>query len=415
MARTTRPLTNTEIKQTKIKDKEYNLADGDGLALRIKPNGTKRWLFNYSRPYTKRRANLSIGSYPELSLAEARVIRLKYRNLLIQDIDPQEYRDNIQSTEKEAHSNTFLNVSLKWHKIKKTAVSSEHASDIWKSLELHIFPKMAEIPIHKIRAKDTIEVLDPIAKRGTLEIVRRLCQRLNEIMVFATNIGLVDANPLSGIIKAFGVPQAKNMLTIKPEELPELMKALNRASITFSTRCLIEWQLHTMVRPGEAAGTRWDEIDLETKLWTIPAERMKKKRDHIVPLTEQTLSLLEELKPVSGHRDFVFPGHYDPKVHASPSAANMALKRMGYNGKLVAHGLRSIASTVLNDHEFNPDIIEASLAHVGKNEVRRAYNRAEYIERRTKLMCWWSDYIERAATGNMALAGSKKNLRIVNN
>ena len=146
-----------------------------------------------------------------------------------------------------------------------------------------------------------------------------------------------------------------------------------------------------MVRPSETAGTRWEEIDFKNKLWNIPAERMKKKRAHSVPLTEQTLEILEEMKPISAHREYVFPADRNPRTHANPSTANMALKRMGYHGILVAHGMRSIASTALNEQGFDPDVIEAALAHVGKDEVRSAYNRAEYLERRVKLMFYWSN------------------------
>ncbi len=413
MTNTTRPLTNTEIKQAKAKIKEYNLADGGGLALRVKPNGTKSWLFNYSRPYTKKRANLSIGTYPDLSLAEAREKRQEYRNLLAQEIDPQEYRSKQQVKNKEAHCNTLKNVAAQWLDVKKTKVSARHAEKIWQSLELHIFPEIGVIPIHKINAKDTISIIRPIESKGSLETVSRICRRLNEVMIFAVNSGIIVHNPLAGIYKAFGSPQTKHMLTIKPDQLSDLMKAIGRASIKFTTRRLIEWQLHTMVRPGEAAGTSWNEIDLDNKLWTIPAQRMKKKRDHIVPLSEQTLVILEEMKPISSHREFVFPSDKGPKNHANPSTANMALKRMGYGGVLVAHGLRSIASTILNEQGFDPDLIEAALAHIGKNEVRNAYNRAEYIERRKPLMEWWSDYIDQAATGNMSLSG-QNGLKIVN-
>jgi integrase len=204
--------------------------------------------------------------------------------------------------------------------------------------------------------------------------------------------------------------------TLKPSELPRLMQTLNIASIKIVTRCLIEWQLHTMVRPNEAATAKWVDVDFEKQVWTIPADNMKKKGngDHSVPLTEQTLKLLEFIKPISGHREYVFPADRNPRSHANSSTANMALKRMGFDKELVAHGMRALASTTLNEQGFDPDVIESALAHVDKNEVRRAYNRAEYLVRRRKLMCWWSDHIEQAATGNMSLANAKQSLRLVN-
>lgn len=408
MARTTKPLTNTEVKQAKPKTTVYTLADGDGLQLRVKPNGSKIWLLDYRRPFTKVRTSMSFGAYPTLSLAEARGKRSEAKALLAKDIDPKEHRDERLRLEFTARSNTLAHVAEQWLEVKKTKVSNAHALDSWRSLEIHIFPALGKVPIDKITAVKAIEVIKPVAAKGSLETVKRLCQRLNEVMTFAVNSGLIAANPLAGISNAFQNPAKQHRPTIRPDQLPALMKALSVASIKITTRCLIEWQLHTMVRPGEAAGTRWDEIDLNTKVWTIPAQRMKKNKLHCVPLSRQAIELLELMKPISAHREFVFPSDRNPREHANPSTANMALKRMGFDKVLVAHGLRALASTVLNEQGFDPDIIEAALAHIGKNEVRNAYNRAQYIERRIPMMAWWSDHIEKAATGNLSLSGTRK-------
>ena len=177
------------------------------------------------------------------------------------------------------------------------------------------------------------------------------------------------------------------------------MSDISYASIKLVTRCLLEWQLHTMTRPSERAKAKWSEIDLEKQLWTIPAERMKMRLEHKVPLTPQTINILSRLKPISGDRTHLFPSYIDHHKHCNVESANKALGRMGYKNRLVAHGLRALASTTLNEQDHDPDVIEAALAHVDKNAVRRAYNRAEYLERRRKLMCWWSDHIEAAASG----------------
>ncbi len=359
--------------------------------------------------------NIGIGAFPNISLKEAREFRTKYRALLAKDIDPQEHRDEQNAKETEAHGNTLKSVTEKWLEIKKGSVSKDHADDILRSLEIHIFPDLGNKPIHKLKAQATIKIIQPIASKGSLETVKRLCQRLNEIMVYATNSGIIEHNPLAGISKAFAPPKKQHQPTIKPEQLPKLMKAISRASIKITTRNLIEWQLHTMVRPSEAAAARWNEIDTENNLWVIPAERMKKKRPHSVPLTAQTLELLEEMKPISGNREYIFPSDRAPKKHANASTANMALKRMGYGGVLVAHGLRALASTTLNEQGFDPDIIEAALAHMDKNDVRSAYNRAEYLERRLKLMEWWSERIDQASKGIALSSGSHKTLRVINN
>ncbi|MFT5083826.1 MAG: integrase [Lentisphaeria bacterium] len=393
MARTTRPLTNTEVKQAKPKAKEYNLVDGQGLALRIKPNGSKLWLFNYYRPFTKKRANLSLGNYPTTSLAEARKMREEARQLLAQDIDPKEKREELEAKTTKALRNTLELVAAQWFELKKTKVTPNYAEDIWSSLKLHIFPQLGKLPLQQITAPKTIDTLKPIAAKGNYETIKRLCQRLNEIMIFAVNSGLLENNPLAGIKNAFQSPTKTNMPTIRPEQLPELVERVKNASIKLVTRHLIFWQLHTMTRPSEAAGTRWDEIDFDKKQWTIPEHRTKKRRVHIVPLSPEALAILEGIKPISGHREYVFPADRKPRTCINEQTANMALKRMGYGGVLVAHGLRALASTTLNEHGFDSDVIEAALAHVDGNEVRRAYNRAEYIERRRAMMCWWSQEI----------------------
>lgn len=413
MAKITKPLTNTEVSQAKPKDKEYNLSDGGGLALRVKPNGTKTWLFNYYHPYTNKRSNISFGTFPIVSLKQARDSRDNSRVLLSQDIDPKSHRENLKRQLQHEHSNTLEKITREWFSVKEVSLTPAYAEDVLRSLVKHIFPLLGKTPITQVNAVDVIKVLKPLSAAGSLETVKRLCQRLNEVMTFAVNTGVVKSNPLAGISKAFEAPVKTNMPTIRPADLPILMKALNTASIKIVTRCLIEWQLHTMVRPGEAAGTRWEEIDLNNKLWVIPAKRMKKKREHIVPLTDQAIQLLELIQPISEHREFVFPGDRNPKRHANESTANLALKRMGFHKKLVAHGLRSLASTTLNEQGHDADLIESALAHTDKNAVRGAYNRSDYLNRRRVLMCWWSEHIEQAANGNMSLTGVHL-LKVVN-
>jgi len=229
MARTTKPLTNTEVKQAKPKEKIYTLSDGAGLQLRIKPNGSKLWLFDYLRPYTKKRTSLSFGSYPAISLAEARSKRNTARELLAKDIDPQEHRDETSRLNDVAHNNTLEHIAAKWLEVKKTTVSKEHATDSWRSLELHIFPNLGKVPIHKVSEIKAIDIIQPIAAKGSLETVKRLCQRLNEIMIYAVNTGIITANPLTGINKAFQNPVKQHLPTLKPEELPLLMTTLSQA------------------------------------------------------------------------------------------------------------------------------------------------------------------------------------------
>lgn len=389
MARTTRPLTNTEVLRAKAIDKDLTLHDGDGLFMVVKTTGKKLWRFRYQRPATKQRTMLGLGAFPALSLADARRLRADYLSLLANGIDPQTQAEQLTEQKQNALDSIFSTVATNWFTLKQASVTPDYAKDIWRSLEKDVFPAIGEIPVQEIKARKLVEALEPIKARGALETVRRLVQRINEIMIYAVNTGLIDANPASGIGMAFEKPKKLNMPTLRPEELPKLMHSLVMSNLSVATRCLIEWQLLTLVRPSEASGTRWAEIDLESKLWTIPAERMKAKREHIVPLSSQAIEILEVMKPISAHREHVFPSRNDPKQAMNSQTANAALKRIGYGGRLVAHGLRSIASTALNESGFNADVIEAALAHSDKNEVRRAYNRSTYLEKRRELMSWW--------------------------
>lgn len=389
MARTTRPLTNTGVLRAKAIDKDLTLHDGDGLFMVVKTTGKKLWRFRYQRPATKQRTMLGLGAFPALSLADARRLRADYLSLLANGIDPQTQTEQLTEQKQNALDSIFSTVATNWFTLKQASVTPDYAKDIWRSLEKDVFPAIGEIPVQEIKARKLVEALEPIKARGALETVRRLVQRINEIMIYAVNTGLIDANPASGIGMAFEKPKKLNMPTLRPEELPKLMHSLVMSNLSVATRCLIEWQLLTLVRPSEASGTRWAEIDLESKLWTIPAERMKAKREHIVPLSSQAIEILEVMKPISAHREHVFPSRNDPKQAMNSQTANAALKRIGYGGRLVAHGLRSIASTALNESGFNADVIEAALAHSDKNEVRRAYNRSTYLEKRRELMSWW--------------------------
>ncbi|MEQ9946493.1 integrase domain-containing protein [Pectobacterium aroidearum] len=394
MARTTRPLTHTEVQKAKATDKDLTLHDGSGLFLLVKTTGKKLWRFRYQKPITGQRTMIGFGAYPALSLADARAMRDEKLSLLAKGIDPQQKVAKEEEEAQIAVESIFINVARNWFTLKQTKVSADHAKDIWRSLEKDVLPAIENIPVQEIKARTLIQALEPIKARGALETVRRLVQRINEIMVYAVNTGLIDANPASGIGMAFERPKKQHMPTIRPEELPKLMRTIAMSNLSIPTRCLLEWQLLTLIRPAEASATAWAEIDIEKRTWSIPAERMKAKRDHIVPLSNQALELLDIMRSISGNREHVFPSRNDPKKPMNSQTANAALKRIGYGGKLVAHGLRSIASTAMNEAGFNPDVIEAALAHCDKNEVRRAYNRSTYLEQRKELMDWWGNFVK---------------------
>jgi len=414
MPKQTTPLNDTQIKNAKAADDEYSLHDPRGLYLRIRPDGSKDWMLRYKDLYSSKRPKISLGSYNSgTTLKLAREERDKCLALLAKNIDPKSHRIAEDLERRSSNTNTLELVAAKWFEVKKTKITEDFAKDVWRSLASHIFPKLGSYPITQIDAPIVIEVINPVAARGNLETVKRLCQRLNEIMTFAVNSGVIHHNPLSGIREGFANPIKKHNPTLKPDQLPMLMSKLNYASINLITRVMIEWQLHTMVRPMESAGTRWEEINFDDNTWTIPPERMKKKREHIVPLSPQALALLGVMRPISGHREYVFTSQRDPLRHANPGSPNVALKRMGFKDMLTAHGMRALASTTLNEEAFDYDIVEMALAHIDPNETRRSYNHAKYLPRRRIMMDWWSNRIDEAATGNMSMTASTRGIRAI--
>ncbi len=335
------------------------------------------------------------------------------RRLLAQGIDPQAHQKEQLSKALENTENTFERVAGKWFELKKAKVTSNHATELWRSFENHIFPALGNVPVCSLTARQAISALESVKNKGYLSTLHRLIQRMNDVMSYAVNTGLIDINPISKIGDAFDRHESQHMPTIPPEDLPALMRSIAYSNAKPQTRYLIEWSLHTMVRPSEAAKARWDEIDLDQKLWIIPAGRMKKRKEHRIPLTEQTITILEMARTISSNSDFLFPHRSNAARPMDRRSANNALKKMGYEDRLVAHGLRSIGSTALNEQGYDPDIIEVALSHLDKNAVRRAYNRADYLERRRCMMRWWSDYIEQAKQGDLSLSGSN-GLKIVN-
>ena len=415
MAIKTTPLTDTQIKALKANSKDKKYFDGGGLFLLVKSSGTKLWRFKYKKPISNKETLLSFGKYPEVSLQQARKQRDEARELIKQGIDPQEHKAEQEQLKQEAICNTFYSMAERWFKFKtEQGLEEQTLKKAWRSLENHVFPYIKDIPINQVTAVKVINALQPLNNNNKYETVKRVCRRINEIMYYAVNMGIIDNNPLAKITDVFNSPKVKNQPTIPPTELPQFMQALAMAKIELQTRCVIEWQLLTLTRPSEAVGAKWEEINLDKKLWSIPAERMKMDRPHNIPLSPQAIKILEIMKSINHKSEFVFPTARPPyNKPMSSQTANMAIKRMGYKDKLVAHGLRALASTTLNEQGFNYDVIESALSHVDKNAVRRAYNKAEYEHQKRIMLDWWGDFVEQASKGNVSLSGNR-NLKLVN-
>jgi len=405
MAKITKPLSNTEVKQAKPKDKEYNLSDGDGLSLRIKPNGSKLWIFNYYRPYTKKRANIGFGQYPALSIVEARKSRSNARELLAKNIDPKNDREEKAQEQKDTLENTFSKYVDAWKILKTSQWKEPTIRRAYQTLSKHALPVLKDLPISQVKPKQIIAIMNPLIAENKRETVKRLCSFINQIMRLAVADGSIEFNPISDLSGLFPAAEREHFKTLKPEQLSYLLKIMANARVSVVTRCMFELQLHTAVRPVEAATARWEEFNLAEKLWVIPAHKMKKNREHIIPLSPQVINLLELLRPISEHREYLFPGVKDPLSHANRETVNTAMKRNGLKGEIVSHGLRALFSTTCHEQGHDSEIIETALAHLDKNETRRAYNRSEYLERRRVLMCWWSEHIEKSAIGSLSVTG----------
>ena len=404
-------LTDNQIKNSRVKDKNLYLRDGNGLVLIVRKNNIKNWAFKYISPTTNRENSMSLGSYPSVSLDEARSKRDEYIKLLKQKIDPQIYRNSEQQKQLDKQRTTFKYVMNEWYnssyckKLKPRTLLKKR-----QSLEKHIVPFIGNIPIQEITPIMVIELLKPLEQEKKFETLHRLIQRINEIMNYSINVGYMDINKLNKVHMIFESQQTKHLLSIRPEELPEFMKALSKAQIKPCTKLLIEFQLLTLARPIEAVQVEWSEIDFVKRIWTVPEEKIKKNREHLVPLSQRAIDILLEMKKINGNRKYVFNSQVKKHLnkHMSSQTANVAIKRMGYSGKLVSHGLRSVASTYLNEQNFDKEIIEIALSHIDKNTVRRAYNRSLYLEQRTEMLNCWAEFVRLAKIGKVLQFNKQK-------
>ena len=396
MPKQTIPLQNEQIANYEQSVKTITLFDGGGLIMRITPSGNKIWYYNYVKPFTKKRTNIKLGDYPALTLEEARLKREQFNSLIKKGEDPMHLQ--LEEYFMEDTPRTVKQATEKWLELKSSRVSKRHAFSIRRSFELYVFPSIGDFLIKKLTPISVIEVLRPLERSGKLETLSRLCSRIKELMDFCVNYGIIESHKLDKIRSVFLSPKAIQMKTIMPNELPMLMQRIKINNIDTISRALLEWQMHTMVRPGEAVKARWQDIDLENRIWEIPADFMKMGRPHQVPLSSYCIEILNSMKAFAKH-EYVFQSFYrkGSHTHINRDTANNVLKKIGYNDKLVAHGLRSLASTVLNEHDFNPDWIETSLAHIDRNSIRFIYNKARYLEGRRIMHNWWSNYIEQAA------------------
>lgn len=395
MPRIVKPLTDKEIKSARIQEKNYTLRDGDGLYLIIRTSGSKTWYMDYYRPSSKKRANICLGVYPLLSLAQARDKRREIKGLLQQGVDPKFYEMEKRTKAATEERNTFKAVSLAWFEQKRKKLDAEYSTQVMSFFNNHIFPRIGDMPISIISPPFVISELKEIAKKNSDDFALRLCRLINQVMQFAVNTGFAEYNALAGIKDAFTAEPMKPMVTIDHSEISTFLAEIMALDASPLSKYLVMWQLHTMVRPEEATTVEWTDIDFEKKLWLMPASKTKKKRDHYVPLTDQSLEILKNVKAYSWNRKFVFSSPYKIDQPVGRGTVNRLIRKTNFKGKVVAHGFRSLASTTLNElADFRPDLIDECLAHLVRGRTEARYNRAKYIDQRRDIMSWWSNFIE---------------------
>lgn len=399
MAKLTKPLTNTETANAKPKEKDYTLSDGKGLYLLVKSGGSKLWRFEYKRPFTKKKALISMGRYPETTLQQARAKRDEYLYLLAQNIDPQQHKEQTERLEQQRITNTFRSVAENWKESKDGNIKPLTLSKYWGIIENYLMPKLADYPISEVTPLLAKSALEIPYKQGKAEMYRKSVKLLNAILNHAVySLFLIPANPCLKISTAFEPLKRGKNPAIKPDELPEFFDRLENSDTDLLTSYLIQWQLLTMVRPNEAVTAEWTEIDLDKKLWTIPAEKMKQtkaseNKPHFVPLSKQALALLDRIKRLNRNSPYVFPSTRSKDGYLNRETANNAIRdNMGYRGKQTAHGLRKIASTYLHEQGVMPDVVEMCLAYTIKG-IRGVYNEAEYLPHRQKALQKWGDFV----------------------
>ncbi len=387
-------LSDAKARNATAKPKPYKIADGDGLFLLVTPAGGKYWRLKYF--FAGKEKLLALGVYPDVSLSDARERRGQARKVLASGNDPGEVKRESKRVLIEKNEQTFEVVAREWHENRLSKWTPEHAKKILKRLQAHVFPRIGTRPIADITAADLLSVMRKIEEHGE-EIAHRLLQVCGQVFSYAVITQRVSSNPtvsLRGALK----PVVKNSHAfLKPNELPEYLKKLEAYDGALQTRMALRFLLLTFVRTGELRGAAWSEIDLDKAEWRIPAERMKMRDPHIVPLSCQAITVLKEMKPISGNWQYVFPNQHKPSGQMSENTILYALYRMGYHSRATGHGFRSTASTVLNENGFPPDVIERQLAHSERDKVRAAYNHAQYLPERRKMMQWWADYLDEIA------------------
>lgn len=404
MPRLAQPLSDSQIKRARAQTKLMKLFDGHGLYLEVHPSGGKFWRFRYRKTNGKE-TTIGFGPYPEVSLAEARNKRTEARRVLLEGGDPLQQREQMRRESVRATEYTFRKVATEWHQLKEKAWSPAYAHNVLHRLEMDIFPDLGRLPIDEVTHRDLIDVFRKIEARGAHEIAKRNKAVCSQIFSYAIQTGVAKRNLVVDMKDVLQPVPSGNFPAISSDELPRFLQALrsNEACMQPLTRIGLRLLMLVFVRTSELIETPWTEIEEGKSEWIIPWYRMKLgkrrlnpiKKDHFVPLSRQSLQLLGDLRKLTGGGRFLFPNLRDRNRPMSNNAFLKALERMGYKGDMSGHGFRALAmSTIKEKLGYRHEVVDRQLAHVEKNKVTRAYDRAEFIDERRVMMQAWADYID---------------------
>lgn len=394
-------LTDVKVRNAKPADKQLKLFDGDGMFLLITPQGGKCWRLKYR--YNGKEKLLALGTYPEITLADARQRREDARRLLANGVDPAAVKKAQKAAIVAESENGFEVVAREWHAKFSGAWSPSHAETTLRRMKADVFPVLGDRPIGEIKAPDVLAMLRRIEARGALEVAHRVRTVCSQVFRYAVATGRADSDPTVHLKGALPPYKKSHLAAITdPKEVAPLLRAIDGYHGSFVVKSAMQLAPLVFVRPGELRQAEWSEIDLEAAEWNIPAERMKMKIAHLVPLSTQAVTILRELHALTGRGRYVFPCHRSYARCMSNNAVNAALRRMGFNTQeeITGHGFRAMARTILDEVlGVRPDFIEHQLAHAVRDPNGRAYNRTAHLAERRRMMQLWSDYLDGLKTG----------------
>ena len=404
------PLTDSQCKNLALPAKGINqLSDGHGLSLQADSKGGKYWRLRYYHPHTKKREEIRLGIYPDVSLKAARVKREEIRALLEKGIDPKQHQQEQEIKQRNQALNSFEAVARKWHadqQAKPDKWTPEHAHRLLRSLELHIFPDIGQRPIVEIMPLEVLSLLQRLEAAGKYDTAHKVYDVVNQVFSYAVRLRICVFNPAAELRRELAQVKQQSFHHLSdPAEIGQLLRDIDGYTGTPQVRILLKLSPYVFTRPAELLMMKWEELDLDNGIWEKSGEgerkgeRMKNGLDFLIPLSRQAAALIEQMKPITGHYDYVFwnKGTGQP---FSEAAASKALHRLGYKDKQTMHGFRHIASTALNEQGFNGDWVERQLAHKDPNQTRKTYNKAEYLEQRTAMMQAYADYLDSLKDGN---------------